>query len=300
MQADTTPMFEKVRKYIRIKTSRAVCDAIMLHRVRKVRSVIESNAVYEITPERLEEIIIKYKKRGYEFISADRLAELMTDKDDKGGRHVCLTFDDGYRDNFELAFPILKKHGCPFVVFVNIENLNRESIQWRYALENLLVANDHITLSDGMIYSCASISEKNKAFLEINKLYSNSDISIIKGLFISYDIDWVKQADELMMTAEMVREMSEDELCTIGSHAVRHCGIARLSEEEQKKELLCSRQILEEITGKEIHHFAYPFGNHSDTTTSIAKQIYKTAFIARGGKVRKNEDIHELTRFILN
>lgn len=293
-------MFEKIRKYIRIKTSRAVCDAVMLHRVREEKSVIKSNATFEITPKRLEEIIIKYKKRGYDFISADRLAELMTDKENRNGRHVCLTFDDGYRDNFELAFPILKKHNCPFVVFVNIENLNRESIQWRFALEDLLVANDHITLSDGMTYNCASISEKNKAFLEINKLYGGSDINTIKGLFASYDIDWVKKADELMMTTEMVREMSEDELCTIGSHAVRHCGIARLPEEEQKKELLCSKQILEEITGKEIDHFAYPFGNHSDTTISIAKSIYKTAFIARGGRVRKKENIYELTRFILN
>lgn len=293
-------MFEKIRKYIRIKTSRAVCDAVMLHRVRREKSVIKSNATYEITPKRLEEIIIRYKKRGYDFISADRLAELMTDKENRKGRHVCLTFDDGYRDNFELAFPILKKHNCPFVVFVNIENLNRESIQWRYALEDLLVANDHITLSDGMTYSCANISEKNKAFLEINKLYGGSDVSTIKGLFASYDIDWVKKADELMMTTEMIREMSEDELCTIGSHAVRHCGIARLSEEEQKKELLCSKQILEEIIGKKIDHFAYPFGNHSDTTINIAKSIYNTAFIARGGKVRKNENIYELTRFILN
>jgi len=293
-------MFEKVKKFIKIKTSRVVCDAIMLHRVREQKSIIESNAVYEITPQRLEEIITKYKSRGYKFISANTLAEIMLDKSKIKGKFVCLTFDDGYHDNFELAYPILKKHNCPFIVFVNINNINGNTIHWRYALEELLESNYNITLSDGTTYACKSISEKNKVFEQIDKKYCNLDIETIKNLFSPYSINWDDLSKKLILTKEMIREMAKDDLCTIGSHAINHCHIAWLNEEKQIEELKTSKEILEEITGKEIVHFAYPFGNHSVTTIKIASQFYKSAFIARGGKVRKGENIFELTRFILN
>lgn len=293
-------MFEKVRKFVRIKTSLVVCDAIMLHRVRQEKSVIKSNAMYEITPGRLEEIVAEYRKRGFEFISADRLAELLLSKSKTKGKFVCLTFDDGYRDNFELAFPLLKRLDCPFIVFVNIDNLNRNSVQWRYVLDRLLTENESITLSDGVTYECRSIEKKNEVFHVIDKKYCDCDIETIKGLFVPYHIDWQAEADTLMMTRDMIREMAKDDICTIGSHAIRHCHIAWLSEEEQRDELKMSKEILEEITGKEVAHFAYPFGNHSNTTVEIAKTMYKSAFMARGGKVRKGEDVFEITRFILN
>jgi len=293
-------MFEKVRKFVRVKTSRVVCDAIMLHRVRRQKSVIASNAMYEITPERLEEIVTCYRKRGFEFISADRLAEMMQNTTTTKGKFACLTFDDGYRDNFELAFPLLKKLNCPFIAFVNIDNLNRNSVQWRYVLDRLLTENENITLSDGVTYDCCSIEKKNEAFHVIDKKYCDCDLETIKGLFAPYHIDWQAEADALMMTRDMIREMAQDEVCTIGSHAIRHCHIAWLDKEEQRNELKMSKDILEEITGKEVAHFAYPFGNHTKTTVDIAKTMYKSAFIARGGKVRRGEDIFEMTRFILN
>lgn len=80
-------------------------------------------------------------------------------------------------------------------------------------------------------------------------------------------------------------EMAADPLVTIGSHGVTHEVLSGMSEEKQLLELLQSKEILQNLIGKEVHYFAYSHGLFDKTSLNILKEksCYRLAFVAGGG-----------------
>lgn len=81
------------------------------------------------------------------------------------------------------------------------------------------------------------------------------------------------------LTKDMLKELAQDELCTIGAHTVSH-PLLRYSK-KYKEELLNSKKELEKIINKKIYYFAYPYGSIyavSKKSIKVAFQIYKFSF----------------------
>jgi hypothetical protein len=91
---------------------------LTLHHVRPARAgAFQPNRSLEISPEFFDTLITEFRRQGLEFISLDEMHRRLTE----GrffDRFVCITFDDGYRDNAEYAYPILRYHQVPFAIFV--------------------------------------------------------------------------------------------------------------------------------------------------------------------------------------
>ncbi len=80
-------------------------------------SPLRENRDLEVSPIWLEQIVSYLLTSGYEIVSLDELSRrLMQNGNQK--RFVCFSFDDGYRDNLTLAYPIFKKHNVPFALYV--------------------------------------------------------------------------------------------------------------------------------------------------------------------------------------
>jgi peptidoglycan/xylan/chitin deacetylase (PgdA/CDA1 family) len=78
------------------------------------------------------------------------------------------------------------------------------------------------------------------------------------------------------MTFDEIKIMGKSSSAVLGAHTHSHQSLAALSKEEQKKEILQSKEILEGLTGKTISHFSYPFGTKRDynqTTIAICKEL---------------------------
>ena len=109
---------------------------LILHRVVGHRSE-GKNRELEITPQFLEQTIESYTHQGYCFVSIDEVCSIIAKgKTDK--RFVCLTFDDGYRDTFDLAYPIVKKHNIPFAVYVTTGFVDQTATMWWYAQTDVM------------------------------------------------------------------------------------------------------------------------------------------------------------------
>lgn len=109
-------MLKKIKRYWYRFTHPEIGEVWQLHRVTEEHSKQERLRAYEIKPMRLETLIEEYQSKGYEFVSMAEVAERMKGK--KGKKFVAVTLDDGYADNYEMAYPIFKKYHVPFCIYI--------------------------------------------------------------------------------------------------------------------------------------------------------------------------------------
>lgn len=119
----------------------------MLHRVAEQRSEIPEQRELEVTPEWLEQKILEYQKKGYTFVSINDVS-LFQVSGFKFHRFVCVTFDDGYRDNYTLAYPLLKRLGVPFTVYVTTGFIDNRLPMWWYPDECLGMSTEELKAID--------------------------------------------------------------------------------------------------------------------------------------------------------
>ncbi len=236
---------------------------LMLHRVVVHRSDGE-NRELEITPEFLKQTIEAYRQQGYRFVSIDEACDIIS-KGRTNHPFVCLTFDDGYQDNYDIAYPILKQDEVPFAIYVTTGFIDNRIPMWWYRCE-----------SREQCQTCLS----NAGVQQCEHSYPNEKLGI---------------------STESLRTLDSDPLCTIAAHTVSHPRLDTLSPEEQKKEIEQSLQELETLLGHLVRHFSYPHGAYNaDTLKIVNDSHFISALRAWGGTIRKGDaDLLELPRIEL-
>jgi len=236
----------------------------MLHRVSPLgEGGIQPNENMKVTPEFLEKFIIDMRADGYSFISINRLHEIILNREIVF-KQIVITLDDGYKDNFNIAYPIFKKYDVPFTVYITSSFPNGSAYLWWYALEDLLLKSSEIILGDGTLFPCKSYEEKLQAFFLVRKRIMSLpkvDFSIhIKNIFSKYCVDWESLCINYCMDWSEISEISKDEICTIGGHTINHLALNCLPFEDIKYEVLEGNRFIESKINKKVEHFAYPFG----------------------------------------
>lgn len=115
----------------------------MLHRVVENRSMEPEKRELEITMGFLEETVLSYREQGYYFVSMDQLCDILDGKE-KNKPFVCITFDDGYRDNFTEALPVFKRLEVPFAVYVTTGFIDNRLPMWWYPNQQLGLSRDEL------------------------------------------------------------------------------------------------------------------------------------------------------------
>ena len=119
---------------------------LMLHHVRPARrNGFQPNRRFEITPDFLEAVVRRLRRSGVDFVSLDELHRRLTQRDFRR-RFIAVTLDDGYRDNKEWAYPILKQRQVPFAIYVPTSFPDRLGQLWWSALEQIVGGKDAIVL----------------------------------------------------------------------------------------------------------------------------------------------------------
>ena len=122
----------------------------MLHRVVEHVSNVPEQKELEVTVAWLEQKILEYKSKGYIFVSIDELPSIFHFQFSIFNSHrwICLTFDDGYRDNYTLAYPMLKRLSVPFTVYVTSGFIDNQLSMWWYPNQQLGMSSDELQLMD--------------------------------------------------------------------------------------------------------------------------------------------------------
>ena len=119
---------------------------LMLHRVVEHRNEGD-NRELEITPDFLKQTIETYRQQGHRFVSIDEACDIIA-KGRTGQPFVCLTFDDGYQDNYDIAYPILKQKQVPFAIYVTTGFIDNSLPMWWYTGERLGITTESLKALD--------------------------------------------------------------------------------------------------------------------------------------------------------
>jgi peptidoglycan/xylan/chitin deacetylase (PgdA/CDA1 family) len=289
--------------------------AIMtLHHVRPSRrGQFQPNRLLEVTPAFFEKVVRRLRRSGTDLVSLDEMHRRMTERDFKK-RFVCITFDDGYRDNLEYAYPVLKKYEVPFAIYVATGFIDRVGEMWWLALEALVAKNELLGLRiDGQDrwFNCRTPEEKQEVYQHLywwlRRLKTEDELrQVVRELAARYLVDTSQYCAELCMTWQELAELAADPLVTIGAHTVNHVMLTKVSEQAVRSELENSRGVIEAALGVRPQHFAYPVGDHTSAGPrefKIAAELgYKTAVTTRPGVIFKGHAEHllALPRISLN
>jgi peptidoglycan/xylan/chitin deacetylase (PgdA/CDA1 family) len=287
---------------------------LTLHHVRPSRrGAFQPNRLLEVTPGFLSAVIRRLKRSKLDIVSLDEMYRRLIERDFKR-RFVCITFDDGYRDLLQYAWPILKTNNVPFALYVPTGFPDRIGELWWVALERIVANNDRIGLYvDGrdQRFDCVSIDEKRNIYDQLywwlRSMPTEEELrEAIRDLSARYGVDLKALCDELCMTWEDIAELSRDPLVTIGAHTVNHPILKKTSDRVARSEMEMSRAVIESAIGIRPDHFAYPVGDLTSAGPrefALAAELgFKTAVTAQPGVLFREHRHHlmSLPRISLN
>ncbi|HNT64680.1 MAG TPA: polysaccharide deacetylase family protein [bacterium] len=243
--------------------------------------------------------------KHYRVVSLERAIALLMEK--KITNSVVITFDDGYRDNYTNAYPLLKKYGFPWTLFVTVNPVKNQLLLWYDSIKTLYIntAQDHVDLTDfGMpVFPLRNRREKIAALhktlglIKKNPVFGRMD-DFVRSLEKQLQCSAVSSATEAMLTFAQLREMQRAGV-TIGSHTMNHPILAQIESNHVRDEIERSKQMLEQELEQPVDYFAYPNGAREDFDDQIIDNLksvgYRGACTLIPG-INSDDDLFNLKR----
>ncbi|MCW3127607.1 MAG: polysaccharide deacetylase [Bacteroidetes bacterium] len=293
----TLGFFVKTNGFVSKQVYGGLGLAFMLHRVlpADLRNQYSINRDLAITPEHLESVITYLTKKGCRFVSLDELHETLRDGKTPDQKLICMTLDDGYRDNMEYGLPVFKKYNVPVAIYITNCFPNQTALLWWYILEHRIFHSFQLKIETESVkkeYNWKTIQQGVALYPEIRdvlKALPKKDFArVIRESFQIDDAYIQEQCKAQALTWAEITQLSREKNVTIGAHTMNHLSMKTLTDDELQYEISASKKELEEKTGKPAEHFAYPYGGFEDAYAreyKAAKEVFKTATINHRGNI---------------
>lgn len=275
---------------------------LVYHRIAGAAPAGPEGGVTSATQEALDEQM-GFLARHADVVAPSEVPELLHAR----GRHVLVTFDDGYRDNYELAFPVLRRHGVRAAFFLATGFMDRPRVSWWDELGWMAAASREPSLPAGeWLDAPVPLADVPAAVRALTAAYK-----ALPGERTEAFLDWCGEAAgtgraedsiaaDLWMSWDMAREMRAGGMA-FGGHTSNHPVLARLDRADQEREIAGCRQRLEDELGDPMTLFSYPVGLpgtfDADTRDCLRKNGVELAFSCYGGYVAPGRtDPYDLRR----
>jgi peptidoglycan/xylan/chitin deacetylase (PgdA/CDA1 family) len=229
---------------------------------------------------------------GYRVLALSELLERQEQGRDLGGC-CAITFDDGWLDNFQVAFPILQQLQLPATIFLPTGFIGTDDWFWPEESRRLASAAEaglelpaDLRLVLALCGSAGPTPERLAAVLkELGPEIRKRMIATCRQL------PWQGPRRRLVMDWQEVRQMAASGLVEFGAHSVSHELLDQVAQEVAVEEIRSSRQRIEEELGRPCRIFSYPNGNHSPQLMGlVAGQGMRWAVTTRRGYLDQHAD----------
>jgi peptidoglycan/xylan/chitin deacetylase (PgdA/CDA1 family) len=218
-----------------------------------------------------------YIARWFNVVSTRQVVEWLRGEKELPSHAALITFDDGYLDNYTNAYPILRKHNFPAIIFLTTNHIesdlpfywdliaycfhhtNQNQIQFPDG--TLRKWNNHTEaerLSEDLITFLKTLSEDEKCAW-VKRLPDMLDVKIPVGIFRNLMVSW-----------DQVREMHQNGI-EFGGHTMNHPILTRVPLDRAREEIFGSKARVEAELGKETFGFAYPNGLEDNFNEDIQR-----------------------------
>ncbi|MEZ4526371.1 MAG: polysaccharide deacetylase family protein [Desulfobacterales bacterium] len=241
--------------------------------------------------------------KSWEIITMEEAAEQIRSGIFKG-RAAAITFDDGYRDNFETAMNLLKPKGIPATFFIPVSQTDRGEPYWWDYLHSVIKKNQTAFLkwiSDGRFDSIADHIRLESRRMPVSRMavrYLNTVENAFRTDFLNaLQTEFGPyQGERLLMNWEEIRHLHNCGF-SVGSHTLSHIPLTDLNPDDAKREIFESGKILSQRIGAPVKGFSYPRGAWNRELAVMAKQAgYEYAVTTVFGSNKPGCDLFALSR----
>ena len=258
------------------------------HRIGDAGDSAFDPGLFSATPEQFA-AQVRHLTRNFDVIGIRDLAGW----EERCGRFVMITFDDGYLDNYEAAYPILRAYGAPGVFFLTSGFLDRQQTAWwdeiswmvRTSRSSRLAANSW-TISELLLPQENRQPALDRLLRIYKSLPGRRTQEFLGFLADALGTGRAPEAAGVWMDWPHVREMHSQGM-EFGGHTVTHPVLANLGRAEQEYEIRECRARIEAELGQRISAFSYPVGQrdsfNATTQACLREAGYAWAFSYYGG-----------------
>ena len=262
------------------------------HRIGDAKNTPYDPGVFSGTPQDLDEQV-GFLKKHTRVLTLDEVIAVVEKRTPLKGPCSLITFDDGYRDNYDLAFPILRSHGVQGVFFLPTSYIGTGKLPWWDAIAYIIKhsARRQFVLT----YPSRTEFDLTKEPLEdvLRRILAIYKTPGVQGELLIPDLERAchvtrpqDDAQRCFMSWEEAAQMVQGGMA-FGAHTHEHELLSKLPIDQQYVEVVKSRRIIEEKLGMSVEALAYPVGSRtsfSSSTISVLKRAdYRVAFSFYGG-----------------
>jgi peptidoglycan/xylan/chitin deacetylase (PgdA/CDA1 family) len=260
---------------------------------------------------------LQYLRKHFDIIPLSALASLqkIETRGPQNRPQCVLTFDDGWRDFYNYAYPILKKHEAPATVFLPTDFIGTDRWFWTDRVGFLL---EHVTqFRDGAKCMFSSTDHFLKDLVRISgsqETRLEKAIALLKPQGIEKIEQVLSELSDALgessiptgrafLSWEEVQEMLGSGLVCFGSHTAGHALLTNLSEEQVRQELKTSMNVLigHEVVDPDFVSFSYPNGNVSERLSELVREAgYHLAVTTQYGWHRQGGDPYTIRRISIH
>ena len=256
---------------------------------------------------------IKYLSENYKIVSVGDVYEA-AQRHDKN-KFAAITFDDGLKDQYQNAIPILKKYGATAAFFPITGTLDGKYIPATHKIHLLLSRFDIKELINQFIKSFPQyyIPTDGSRINKERRLFEEANIANFKERLLSVPLPLKKEflgslrledeeqsVRELFLSRDELKELGKEGFA-VGCHSHLHDAFLNGDDDGIKKDVRMSKSILAEILGVNPLIFSYPNGRYNDSVIRVLKnEGFKYAFDIEARAVEKGDDPFKIPRLDTN
>ncbi len=236
------------------------------------------------TPADFEQQVL-YLRRRYQVMPLARLGRAISEGRPLPRNTAVITFDDGYRDNYLHAYPILRKHGVPATIFLATAHIDQGHPFWwdRVSCAVLLTTEQRLESDRLGSYDLSSTERRWEAVsamdVRLKQMPDHEKNQAIEEMVrrLAADVP-AAMARDMILTWDDVAEMAGNGI-TFGSHTVHHPTLIGLPLDQARSEIADSRKRIEEKTGQPCDTFAYPDGREGNISPGIRAILAENGYV---------------------
>lgn len=228
-------------------------------------------------------------------------------------RAAVITFDDGYADNLHAAKPLLERYGFPATLFITTGQTGNPREFWWDELEKIFLLPStlpqHLEMEIGghthhWDVDGTQPNARLELFWAIHKLLRGLPTGIrtekMDALLKWSGASYKGRPSYRALTINEVASLAKTSLIELGGHTVTHPNLAEQDLAVQRGEIHNGKTALEEMIGRAVHSFSYPYGFYSEPTIELVRQAgFSNACTCSEQPTRNESDPFQLPRLMV-